>query len=58
MHIMKNKLISKQLDLIEKFGFMKENMGLTPATARINPLLLFVDSIEPSFKNLLCYRFN
>ena len=53
MHIMENNLISKQLGLIEKYGFMVENIGLKSAGARINPFLLIFDSLEFSYKNLL-----
>lgn len=58
MHIMKNKLISQQLNLFEKFDFVKENLGPAPATARRNPFILFVNSMDLSFKSLLYCRFN
>ena len=42
-------LTNKQKELIESFGVIQEQMGLSPAAARVNALLTVSDNSELSF---------
>ncbi|QXP73809.1 MarR family transcriptional regulator [Tenacibaculum sp. HL-MS23] len=46
---MKNKLTEKQKELIESFGVVQEGMGLSPASARVDALLIVADTHELTF---------
>lgn len=46
---MKNKLTEKQKELIESFGVVQEGMGLSPASARVDALLIVADNHELTF---------
>ncbi len=45
-------LTEKQKELVESFGVIQEQMGLSPASARVNALLTIVDSSELSFDQI------
>lgn len=45
-------LTEKQKELIESFGVIQEQMGLSPAAARINSLLTVADSSELTFDEI------
>ncbi|SFZ93637.1 hypothetical protein SAMN05428642_103247 [Flaviramulus basaltis] len=45
-------LTDKQKELVESFGVIQEQMGLSPASARVNSLLTIVDSSELSFDEI------
>lgn len=49
---MENKLTDKQKELIESFGVIQEQMGLSPAAARVNALLTVSDIAELSFDQI------
>lgn len=49
---MEKKLTEKQRELIESFGVIQEEMGLSPASARVNALLTVADSVELSFDQI------
>ncbi len=49
---MKIKLTDKQEELIEVFGVIQEEMGLSPASARVNALLTVADDIELTFDEI------
>ncbi|EDM44121.1 hypothetical protein SCB49_11037 [unidentified eubacterium SCB49] len=46
---MKQNLTTKQKELIERFGVIQEGMGLSPASARVNALLVVADSEALTF---------
>ncbi|APG63980.1 transcriptional regulator [Tenacibaculum todarodis] len=45
-------LSEKQKDLIESFGVIQEQMGLTPAAARVNALLTISEELHLSFDQI------
>lgn len=49
---MKNILTNKQKELIESFGVVQEKMGLSPASARVDALLIVADSTELTFDEI------
>jgi len=49
---MENNLTDKQKELIESFGVVQEQMGLSPASARVNALLTVADSVELTFDQI------
>lgn len=49
---MENQLTNKQKELIESFGVIQEQMGLSPASARINALLTVADTTELTFDQI------
>ena len=49
---MKNKLSQKQKELIESFGVVQEGMGLSPASARVDALLIVADIPELTFDEI------
>lgn len=49
---MENRLTQKQKELIESFGVIQENMGLSPAAARVNALLVVSDDVELTFDEI------
>ncbi|MAO09629.1 MAG: transcriptional regulator [Flavobacteriaceae bacterium] len=49
---MSNTLTDKQKELIESFGVVQENMGLSPASARVNALLTISDTVELTFDDI------
>ncbi|MCT4698828.1 MULTISPECIES: GbsR/MarR family transcriptional regulator [Tenacibaculum] len=49
---MKNKLSQKQKELIESFGVVQEGMGLSPASARVDALLIVADTPELTFDEI------
>ncbi|MAN59575.1 MAG: transcriptional regulator [Flavobacteriaceae bacterium] len=46
------KLTERQKELIESFGVAQEEMGLSPASARVNALLTISDKVELSFDEI------
>ncbi|WP_339887123.1 MarR family transcriptional regulator [uncultured Flavobacterium sp.] len=46
------QLTEKQKELIESFGVLQEQMGLTPAAARVNSLLTIADENEITFDEI------
>lgn len=49
---MSNTLSDKQKELVESFGVVQENMGLSPASARVNALLTISDTVELTFDEI------
>jgi DNA-binding transcriptional regulator GbsR (MarR family) len=49
---MENQLTNKQEELIESFGVIQEEMGLSPASARVNALLTVADNTELTFDQI------
>tara|TARA_R110001606_G_scaffold198133_1_gene345669 strand:- start:8803 stop:9261 length:459 start_codon:yes stop_codon:yes gene_type:complete len=49
---MDNQLTNKQKELIESFGVIQEEMGLSPASARVNALLTIADTVELTFDQI------
>ena len=49
---MNNNLTEKQKELIESFGVAQEELGLSPASARINSLLIVSNKIELTFDEI------
>ena len=49
---MKRILTDKQKELIESFGVVQEGMGLSPASARVDALLIVADSTELTFDEI------
>ena len=49
---MENKLSQKQKELIESFGVVQEGMGLSPASARVDALLIVADTPELTFDEI------
>lgn len=49
---MEIKLSKKQIELIEKFGVIQEGMGLPPAVARVNALLMISEKLELTFDEI------
>ena len=49
---MENNLTDKQKELIESFGVIKEGMGLSPASARVDALLTVADTTELTFDQI------
>jgi len=47
-----NRLTEKQKELIESFGVVQEQMGLTPAASRVNALLTISDKTELTFDEI------
>ncbi len=45
-------LTEKQEELIESFGVIQEEMGLPPASARVNALLIIADNVELTFDDI------
>lgn len=45
-------LTDKQKELIEKFGVIQEQMGLSPAASRVNALLTITNASELSFDEI------
>jgi len=43
------KLTDKQKELVESFGVVQEQMGLSPAVSRVNALLTISDTVELTF---------
>ncbi|CAL65043.1 GbsR/MarR family transcriptional regulator [Christiangramia forsetii] len=46
------KLSEKQKELVEAYGVIQENMGLSPAAARVNALLTVSNKTELSFDEI------
>ncbi len=49
---MKNQLNKKQEELIERYGVIQEQFGLSPAAARVNGLLTVADQLEFTFDEI------
>ena len=49
---MSKNLTDKQKELIESFGVAQEAMGLSPAAARVNALLIIADKVELTFDEI------
>lgn len=50
--MMKNPLSKKQEELIERYGVIQEQFGLSPAAARVNALLTVADQQEFTFDEI------
>lgn len=46
------KLTQKQIELVERYGVMQEQFGMSPASARVNALLTVADNRELSFDDI------
>jgi len=49
---MENNLTDKQKELIESFGVIQENRGLSPAASRVDALLTVANSTELTFDQI------
>lgn len=49
---MKAKLTDKQKELLERYGVVQEQFGLSPASSRVNALLTVADEKELSFDDI------
>lgn len=49
---MEVKLTDQQKELIESFGVIQESMGLSPAPARVNALLIVTNDVELTFDQI------